>query len=491
VGAQVKSKLPVRKNDVRRRTKIVVTIGPACDSPEMLRKIFLAGADVARVNFSHGDAKTNCDIIARIKQISREINRPVAVLQDLCGPKIRARLMEGDGVMLEEGAPIIVTTDDVVGTAKRIGTTYISLPGDVTKGDRILFDDGKMELRVESVQGWDVQCTVTRGGLLKSKKGMNLPGVKLSTPSVTEKDIADLRAGLEAGVDYVALSFVREPEDILRVKQLIAKVGADVRVIAKIEKPEAIAKLEQIIEASDGVMVARGDLGVEIPAEEVPIVQKRIINECNKHDRPVIVATQMLESMMTNLTPNRSEVSDIANAILDGTDAVMLSGETASGRYPVEAIQMMNKIALQAEGLLLTQLNMIAKPKNAANRQLDVIGRAAFRITEDMDMRLLITSSFTGETALFLSKSRTRAHILGATNNEAAWRRMNLYWGVVPALCVREAGLPKEEFMAACIAVAKKEGLAEAGDTVAVVTGSPICVPDATANAVEVVKITE
>ncbi len=491
MAAASKNKALSRKNEPRRRTKIVATIGPATESPEMLRKIFLAGADVARVNFSHGDAKANCETIARVKAISREINRPVAVLADLCGPKIRARLMEGDGVMLAEGAPIVVTTDDVTGTEKRIGTTYMSLPGDVAKGDRILFDDGKMELRVESVQGWDVMCTCVRGGLLKSKKGMNLPGVKLSTPSVTEKDVADLRAALEAGVDYVALSFVRDPEDILRVKNLIEKVGADVRVIAKIEKPEAIAKLEQIIEASDGVMVARGDLGVEIPGEEVPIVQKRIVSECNKRDRPVIVATQMLESMMTNLTPNRSEVSDIANAILDGTDAVMLSGETASGRYPVEAIQMMNKIALQAESLLLTQLNMIAKPKNAPNRQLDVIGRAAFRITEDMDMRLLITSSYTGETALFLSKSRTRAMILGATNNEAAWRRMNLYWGVLPALCVREAGLPKEEFMASAIAAAKKEGLAEAGEMVAVVTGSPICVPTATANAVEVIKITD
>ncbi len=491
VAVVTKHKAPPSRTEQRRRTKIVATIGPATESEEMLRRIFAAGADVARVNFSHGAAAANCEVIARIKKISKELNRPVAILADLCGPKIRTRQMEGDGIMLVEGAAITVTTDDVVGTAKRIGTTYMGLPADVTAGDKILFDDGKMELRVESVLGWDVHCTVVRGGLLKSKKGMNLPNVKLSTPSVTEKDLADLRAGLEAKVDYVALSFVRDPEDVLRVKQLIAKVGADVRVIAKIEKPEAVAKIEAIIEASDGIMVARGDLGVEIPAEDVPVLQKRIIAECNKRDRPVIVATQMLESMMTNLTPNRSEVSDIANAILDGTDAVMLSGETASGRYPCEAIQMMNKIALHTETLLLSQLNMVAKPKNAPNRQLDVIGRAAFRVTEDMDMRLLITSSYTGETALFLSKSRTRAMILGATHNESAWRRMNLYWGVLPALCVREAGLPKEEFMAACIAFAKKEGLTEPGEMVAVVTGSPICVPEATANAVEVVRIVE
>jgi pyruvate kinase len=481
--------VPIRKIEQRRRTKIVATIGPACESPEMLRKLILGGADVARVNFSHGDAKTNCETIQRIQKISRELNRPVAILQDLCGPKIRTRTMEGDGVNLIEGADIVVTTDDVVGTAERIGTTYTSLPGDVTKHDKILLDDGKLELQVDSIQGWDVHCTVTRGGLLKSKKGMNLPGVRLSTPSVTEKDIADLRAGLEAGVDYVALSFVREPEDVLRVKHLINKVGADVRVIAKIEKPEAVSKIEQIIEVSDGIMVARGDLGVEIPPEEIPVLQKRIISLCNTHDRPVIVATQMLESMMTNLTPNRAEVSDIANAILDGTDAVMLSGETASGRFPVDAIAMMNRIALQAENFQLTQLNSLSKPKNAPNRQLDAIGRAAFRITEDLEMRLLITSSSTGDTALFLSKSRTRAMILGATNNETAWRRMTLYWGVVPALCVKEPGMPKEQFIAAAVAEAKRAGLAVDGEMVAVITGSPICVPSTVANAVEVIRI--
>ena len=481
----------LRKIEPRRRTKIVATIGPACESEEMLRKILSAGVDVARVNFSHGDAATNCATIARIHKIAKEMNRPVAILQDLCGPKIRTRLMQNDAVTLIEDAPVTVTTDDIIGTAQRFGTLYTSLPGDVTKGDKILLDDGKMELRVEEVQGWDVHCTVIRGGVLKSKKGMNLPNVRLSTPSVTEKDIVDLRAGLEAGVDYVALSFVRDPEDVLRVKQLISKVGADVKVIAKIEKPEAVAKIEQIIEASDGIMVARGDLGVEIPPEDVPVLQKRIVSICNMLDRPVIVATQMLESMMSNLTPNRAEVSDIANAILDGTDAVMLSGETASGRFPVEAIQMMNRIALQAEGFLLSNLNTIVKPKNGPNRQLDVIGRAAFRITEDMEMRLLITSSSTGETALFLSKSRTRAYILGATCSEAAYRRMSLYWGVLPVQCVKAPGISKDEFIAAAIAEAKKAGLAFPGENVAVVTGSPICVPSTVANAVEVIKITD
>ena len=480
---------PVRKIEPRRRTKIVATIGPASDSAEMLRNLMQAGMDVARVNFSHGDAATHTATIERIRKASAELGRPVAILQDLCGPKIRTRMMENDGANLIDGEKTIVTTDDIVGTAKRFSTTYTSLPGDVTKGDKILLDDGKLELRVDAVQGWDVQCTVTRGGLLKSKKGMNLPGIRLSTPSVTEKDIADLRAGLDAGVDYVALSFVRDPEDVLRVKQLVQKVGADVRVIAKIEKPEAVAKIEQIIEVSDGIMIARGDLGVEMPPELIPMLQKRIITLCNHLDRPVIVATQMLESMMSNLTPNRAEVSDIANAILDGTDAVMLSGETAAGRFPAESILMMNRIALQAEQFLLTNLNTIAKPDNAPNKLLDTIGRAAFRVVEDLDLRLLITSSSTGETALFLSKSRTRAIILGATNNEKAWRRMSIYWGVHPALCVDREGISKDEFMVATSREAQKLGLAAAGEQVAVVTGTPICVPSSTANAVEVTRI--
>jgi pyruvate kinase len=487
--------VPIKKNgsqrkiEPRRRTKIVATIGPACDSEEVLRKLMLAGMDVARVNFSHGDAKTHVATIQRIQKVSRELNRPVAILQDLCGPKMRTRTMQNDGVNLIEGVKTVITTDDIVGDEKRFSTTYSGLPGDVTKGDRILLDDGKMELRVESVEGWDVHCTVVRGGLLKSKKGMNLPGVRLSTPSVTEKDLADLRAGLDAKVDFVALSFVREPDDVLRVKQLINKVGSDVKVIAKIEKPEAVAKIEQVIEAADGIMIARGDLGVEMPPEEIPVLQKRIISICNHLDRPVIVATQMLESMISNLTPNRAEVSDIANAILDGTDAVMLSAETATGRFPAESILMMDRIALQAEQFLLTHLNTIAKSDSAPNRMLDAIGRAAFRIVEDLDLRLLITSSSTGETALFLSKSRTRAMILGATNSEAAWRRMNLYWGVVPALCVKEAGMPKDEFMSAACKEARKLGLANADEQIAVITGTPICVPTTTANAVEVMRV--
>jgi len=486
---KTKNASSVRKIEPRRRTKIVATIGPASDTVEMLRNLMLAGMDIARVNFSHGDIATHRATIERIRKVSKELGRPVAILQDLCGPKMRTRTMQGEGAELVEGEKTIITTDDIEGSAKRFSTIYAGLPGDVTKGDKILLDDGKLELRVEAVQGWDVHCVVVRGGLLKSKKGMNLPGVALSTPSVTEKDIADLRAGLEAGVDYVALSFVRDPEEVLRVKQLVQKVGADVRIIAKIEKPEAVAKIEQIIEAADGIMIARGDLGVETPPEHIPVLQKRIITLCNQMNRPVIVATQMLESMMSNLTPNRAEVSDIANAILDGTDAVMLSGETAAGRYPAESILMMNRIALQAEQFLLTHLNSIAKPDNAPNKLLDTIGRAAFRVIEDLDLRLLITSSSTGETALFLSKSRTRAFILGATNNERAYNRMSLYWGVLPSLCVSKEGISKEDFLIATSREAQKLGLACAGEQVAVVTGTPICVPSSVANAVEVTRI--
>jgi len=481
---------PSHISDARRRTKIVATIGPASESMEMIRKLITAGMDVARVNFSHSDADKNCAIIERIRTASREMNKPVAILQDLCGPKIRTRNMKGDEVLLVEGKKTVVTTVEIEGTHERFSTLYSSLHSDVSPGDKILLDDGKMELRVESVAGQDVHCTIVRGGILKSKKGMNLPNVMLSTPSVTEKDISDLRRGIEAGVDYVALSFVRDPADVLRVKELIKIAGAEIRVIAKIEKPEAVARIEEIIAASDGIMIARGDLGVEIAPEDVPVLQKKIITACNRLDRPVIVATQMLESMMSNLTPNRAEVSDIANAILDGADAVMLSGETASGRYPAESILMMNRIAVQAEHYLLSNLVTIAKPVGAQNRLLDVIGRAAFRIVEDLELGLLITSSSTGQTALYLSKSRTRAMILGATNNEAAWRRMSLYWGVVPALCVKEPGVSKKDFMEATSIEALKLGLAAPNELVAVITGTPICVNTTVSNAVEVVHIT-
>jgi len=472
-----------------RRTKIVATLGPASDKAEMIRTLIACGVNVMRVNFSHGECAANCALIKRVRDISREMNTPVAVLQDLCGPKMRVRAMRGGEVPLAEGARIVVTSDDAEGTPERISSTYASLAADVAKGDRVLLDDGKMELRVESTQGWDVTCTVTRGGGLKSNKGMNLPGVRLSTPSVTDKDMSDLRAGVDAGVDYVGLSFVRDPDDVLRVKQLLQKAGKDVRVIAKIEKPEAVACIDEIIEAADGIMVARGDLGVELPVEQLPPLQKRIIRRCNHLDRPVIVATQMLESMMTNLQPNRAEVSDIANAILDGTDAVMLSGETAAGRYPAEAVQMMHKIALQTEEFLLINLDSVPKPESVPNRILDTIGRAAFRMIEDLDLRLLITSSCTGETALFLSKSRTRAMVLGATNTEAAWRRTSLYWGVVPALCVREAGISKEEFLAVASREAVRLGLAGPGEHAVVVTSTPICTPGAVTNAIEVTKI--
>jgi pyruvate kinase len=478
-----------RKSGHVRRTKIVATIGPASESPEMIRALIQAGMNVARVNFSHGEQAANVALIKRIHAMGREMGQPIAVLQDLCGPKLRVGKMQGDGVTLVEGQRTVITVDECEGTAERFSASYSGLPTDVTKGDRLLLDDGKLELRVESAKGWDVVCTVVRGGLLKSKKGLNLPGVKLSTPSVTEKDMSDLRAGVQAGVDFVGLSFVRAPEDVTRVKQFLEKSGADVRVIAKIEKPEAIAQMDDIVEATDGIMVARGDLGVEIPIQEVPPIQKRLVRLCNHLDRPVIVATQMLESMMTSLQPNRAEVSDIANAIFDGTDAVMLSGETATGRYPVEAVRMMHQIAVEAEEYLLMNLGMQRMTDSVPNRLLDTIGRAAFRIVEDLDLRLIIASSRTGGTALYMSKSRPRAMILGATTNEAAWRRMNLYWAVVPALCVREAGMPKPEFIEAATKVAREMGLARAGEYAVVVSATPVCTAGAVANAIEVVKI--
>src|SRR5258707_10757696 len=341
-----------------RRTKIVCTIGPATNSEERLEQLIRAGMNVARLNFSHGTQDDHAIVIERIRTISARLDYSVAILQDLQGPKIRTgRLQNGQPVMLVDGASFTITTRPVIGNSQIVATTYQALPEDVKVGDRILLDDGLLELRVTGQDATDVYCEVIHGGLLKEHKGINLPGVAVSAPALTEKDRDDLKFGMLHGVDYVALSFVRKPEDVLEAKALIRQLQVEkgdkyivpTPLIAKLEKPEAVARLDDILEVVDGVMVARGDLGVEMPLEKVPLIQKRIIDRCNDLGLPVITATQMLESMITNPRPTRAEVSDVANAILDGTDAIMLSAETATGAYPIEAVQVMVRIAVETE----------------------------------------------------------------------------------------------------------------------------------------------
>ncbi|HLX40165.1 MAG TPA: pyruvate kinase, partial [Ktedonobacteraceae bacterium] len=385
-----------------RRTKIVCTIGPASESEERLEQLMRAGMNVARLNFSHGTHDQHAIVIERVREISARLGCAVAILQDLQGPKIRTGALEdGKPVTLVDSANLTFTTRPMVGNARLVSTTYQALPQDVKIGDRILLDDGLMELRVLGANETDVECEVVHGGLLKEHKGINLPGVAVSSPALTEKDRDDLRFGVLHNVDYVALSFVRKPQDVLEAKQLIRQLQTElgggraqstIPLIAKLEKPEAIAHLDEILEVTDGVMVARGDLGVEMAPEKVPLIQKRIIARCNDLGLPVITATQMLESMMTNPRPTRAEVNDVANAVLDGTDAVMLSGETAAGAYPIETVQMMARIAVETEMGNRTS----RQPQCKRLTQAHAVSHAARALSEEASVQAIVVFTRTG-----------------------------------------------------------------------------------------------
>lgn len=421
-----------------RRTKIVCTIGPATNSEERLEALMRAGMNVARLNFSHGVQQDHALAIERIRAISTRLGYPIAILQDLQGPKIRVgSLKDGQPVKLVNGATLTITTRDIAGTSEIVPTTYKLLPQDVKPDDCILLDDGLMELRVLSSNETDVQCVVVHGGTLKEHKGINLPGVAVSSPALTEKDRDDLRFGIMHGVDYVALSFVRRPEDILDARQYVQQVQVELGqgsnqvpmpIIAKLEKPEAVAHLEEILSVVDGVMVARGDLGVEMAPEKVPLIQKRVIARCNDLGLPVITATQMLESMVTNPRPTRAEVNDVFNAILDGTDAVMLSAETASGNYPIEAVQMMVRIALETEAGDSTA----RQPQCQRLTQEHAVSHAARALSEEASVKAIVVFTRSGTSARLISKDRPRRSILAYTPSEHVYRQLALWWGVWP-----------------------------------------------------------
>src|SRR3989454_4928104 len=426
------------RGEPMRRTKIVCTIGPASSSEERLEQLMRAGMNVARLNFSHGTHPEHELVLDRIRTISARLGCAIAILQDLQGPKIRTGTLEGgQPVLLADGARVTITTRDVVGNAETISTTYKQLPQDVKGGDRILLDDGLLELRVLGSNETEVQCLVVHGGMLKEHKGINLPGVAVSAPALTEKDRDDLQFGIAHGVDYVALSFVRSPEDVQVAKQLIRQYATevygekgrwDIPLIAKIEKPEAIEHLDEILKVTDGVMVARGDLGVEMAPEKVPLIQKRLIARCNELCLPVITATQMLESMVTNPRPTRAEVNDVSNAILDGTDAVMLSAETSVGAFPIEAVQMMTRIALETEGNNLTA----DRPKHEHRSLSHAVSHAARALAEDTNIQDIVVFTRSGNTACLISKDRPRVPILAYTPSEHVYYQLALWWGVWP-----------------------------------------------------------
>ncbi len=412
-----------------RKVKIVCTLGPATAGVDMLVRLIEAGMDVARLNFSHGDHDFHRKTFQDVRAAAAKVGKPVAVLADLSGPKIRVDRMKGGvPVALVRGARIVLTTDPVEGTAERVSHSYKPLPGDVRPGDPILLDDGLLRLKVEKVEGNDVHCVVIEGGPLKDKKGMNLPGTPLSTPALTEKDKQDIAFGRELGVDYFALSFVRSARDVAEAKAL----AGDVPVIAKLEKPEAIDHLEEILDVSDGAMVARGDLGVEAGHEKVPVIQKRILRAITPRAKPAITATQMLESMINNPVPTRAEVSDVANAVLDGTDAVMLSGETSVGKFPVEAVKTLVGVIDEVEASTFQSEAIAARASVPNGSYSHAIADAATAIAKESNLAAIAVYTESGKSAQLVSANRPRAAVIAFSRHDRVLRRLALSWGVLP-----------------------------------------------------------
>lgn len=412
-----------------RKTKIIATLGPACSKREEVGRLIDAGVDIFRLNFSHGANEEKSLIIDTIRNLSAKKNKAIAILADLQGPKIRTGRMENGALPLRKGDLLAITTEEILGRPGLISTIYRALPYDVKPGSRILMDDGLIELKVQSVAGERVECVVAEGGILKDLKGINLPGVHVSSPSLTDKDRSDLEFCIEKKVDYIALSFVRKADDVKELKSIIAAHGLSIPVIAKIEKPEALRNFASILAEADAVMVARGDLGVEIKAEKVPLIQKKIIKACNEAGKPVITATQMLESMILHPRPTRAETSDVANAILDGTDAVMLSGETASGGYPVESVRTMVNVALDVERSGLWRLTN--QPPVAGSSGISVaVAEAACHAAATVKAKAIVVFTQSGGTAARIARFRPQLPIIAFTSSQEIRCRLALYWGV-------------------------------------------------------------
>jgi pyruvate kinase len=434
-----------------KKTKIVATVGPTSETKEMLHALAKAGVNVFRLNFSHG---THADHLARlttIREINEEFGLNLAILQDLQGPKIRIGLVaEKDGVLIEAGKKLILSNTEVLGTAEKVSTPYDGMYNDVKIGDRILMDDGKLEVLVTGMDGTDVITEVIYGGYLKSKKGVNLPNTRVSMPSVTSKDYEDLDFGLENNVEWVALSFVRTASEVIKVKEYIANKGKSARLIAKIEKPEAILNIDEIIEASDAIMVARGDLGVELPAEEVPMIQKMIVDKCNKAGKPVIVATQMLESMIESPRATRAELNDVANSVLDGADAVMLSAETASGKYPILAVESMSRTIEKVEAESKTMYfkhTAFVNQGVVADQINDDVVMSACRLARDTNAAAIIGITRSGYTSFRLSHHRPKAKVLIFTSNRMLMNQLALYWGTKVFYYDKDQGVSTDDLI--------------------------------------------
>ena len=456
-----------------KRTKIICTMGPNTDNEDLMRKLMKAGMDIARFNFSHGDHEEQKARMDLLKKVRKEQKLPIAILLDTKGPEIRTGLLEnGQKVMLQEGDTFTLTTEEIVGNSKRCYQTYKNLNQDVKPGDTILIDDGLIQLTIEEVNDIDIVCRVINGGELGQRKGINVPNVEVKLPAITEQDKRDILFGIRQGIDFIAASFVRNSDAIKQIKDLLHENGGDgIDVIAKIENAEGVKNIDKIIKAADGIMVARGDLGVEIPAHQVPHIQKMIIHKCNENYKPVITATQMLDSMIRNPRPTRAEVTDVANAIYDGTDAIMLSGETAMGKYPVQAVKMMVQIAESTEPLLDYKKHLDYRALRGNRNVSSSVGLAAVQTTENLGADCIITPTISGQTARLISNFRPKVPIYAVTPNEWARRKMQIYWGVTPLAGYEEDST--ENIISHAMYVARREKLVKKGDLVVFTAGDP------------------
>ena len=469
-----------------RKTKIVCTIGPACETKEKMKELMIAGMDMARFNFSHGTQEIQKERLERVRGAAGELGLPVATLLDTKGPEIRLRDIEGGKAELKAGQTFTLTTEEILGNSERAGITYQGLPGDVEKGMAILIDDGRIDMRVEEIKGTEICCRVVNGGMISNHKGVNVPGAVLSMPYINEVDKSDILFGIENGYDYLAASFVRCKEDVLELRRILRDHESHMKIISKIENMQGVQNLDEIISVSDGIMVARGDMGVEIPMEEVPVLQKEMIKKTTREGKLVITATQMLESMIHNPRPTRAEVTDVANAIYDGTTAVMLSGESAAGEYPREAVETMARIAERAE----QDIDYAAR-MNKIHEEADIditkaISHACCTTAVDLHAKAIITVTMSGFTAGMISRYKPECMIIGCTMSSRVWRQMNLFWGVTP-LQIDEQETTNALFDKA-VEAAKKSGLVEKGDTVVLTAGVPLGISGNT-NMIRVVEV--
>ncbi|MFZ7132191.1 MAG: pyruvate kinase [Eubacteriales bacterium] len=461
-----------------RKTKIVCTIGPSTESYEMLTKLALAGMNVARLNFSHGIHEEHKQKMELIKRVRKELNIPIAIMLDTKGPEVRIKQFQNGGIFLKKNSTFILTTEDILGDQNRVAVTYNKLPQEIKNGDTILADDGLLQFKVNKIDAINIYCTVENGGELKNNKSLNFPDTNIQLPAITQKDIDDIVMGIHEDIDLIAASFIRKREDVLEIRRILEENnGEHIQIISKIENREGVLNIDSILDVSDGIMVARGDLGVEISPEEVPLVQKEIIKKCNSQGKPVITATQMLDSMIRNPRPTRAEVTDVANAIFDGTDAIMLSGETAAGKYPLMAVETMVRIAVKMENSVQYK-RLVTHHFTGDTSVTNVISHATCSTAEQLEAAAIITATSSGYTARMVSKFRPTSPIIAITNNERVVRLLSLVWGV-HCLKIEEFD-NTDELFDETIMIAVKEGLLQLGDLVVISAGIPLGVKGTT-----------